>query len=330
MVTARAHTNIALVKYWGKRDLHLNLPAVGSLSLTLDRFFTTTTVKLGATRDMLILDGVPASPKETSRVSRFLDRLRALAGDDSFCHIESRNDVPTAAGLASSASGFAALTMAASEAFGLSLSPPEMSGLARIGSGSAARSLYGGFVKMERGDLPDGADSRAKRLVPPPGFDVRLLVVRCAQGRKKEGSTDAMEHTARSSPYFAAWVSSHNEDMAAAESALLDGDIEKLGEVMEFSTLKMHASALAARPGIWYFAPATIAVLNRVRELRADGAHAWFTMDAGPHVKVLCQPQDAGALADTLREVEGVHSVEIAAPGPDAFLLHGDDEAANS
>lgn len=327
MTTARAHTNIALVKYWGKRDRALNLPAVGSLSLTLDRFFTTTTVEPGgAERDTLILDGAPASDAETARVSRFLDLVRAEAGASAPARVTSRNDVPTAAGLASSASGFAALALAASRAYGLSLDDGALSALARRGSGSAARSLFGGFAKMSRGVRDDGKDAVAAPLEAPPSLDVRLVVVRCATGRKKAGSTDAMEHTAETSPYYAAWVETHARDLDDAERAVVAGDLARLGEVMEFSTLKMHASAMAARPGIWYLAPVTIAVLDEVKRLRADGARAWFTMDAGPHVKVLCPTEEADGIAGALSRVDGVVGVEVAGPGPGAHLLPGSSE----
>jgi diphosphomevalonate decarboxylase len=320
-VTARAHTNIALVKYWGKRDVALNLPATGSLSLTLDRFHTTTTLEpKDAGGDSLVLDGAPASEGETKRVSRYLDRLRDLAGGGPAFAVTSHNAVPTAAGLASSASAFAALALAGTRALDLEVSEGELSALARQGSGSAARSIFGGFVHMRRGDLDDGSDCIAAPLAAHSSLDVRLLVVRCAEGRKKVGSTEAMERTAQTSPYYPAWVSTHAADLEAAAEAVRDGDLERLGEVMEFSTLKMHASALSARPGIWYLAPTTVAAMNRVRELREGGAACWFTMDAGPHVKVLCPATEADGLANHLRDVDGVHDVDIAGPGPAAAL----------
>lgn len=321
MTTARAHTNIALVKYWGKRSGARNLPATGSLSLTLDRFYTTTSVTLDASEsDELYIDGTPASALEQSRASRFLSRVREIAGSRSPCRIDSTNCVPTAAGLASSASGFAALALAATTAYGMELSPRALSALAREGSGSAARSLFGGFVRMHRGKLDDGTDAIAEPLNVHANLDVSLVVVRCASGRKKDTSTDAMQHTAETSPYFSAWVNEHEADIESAMRALAEGNVAALGEVMEFSTLKMHASAMAARPAIWYFSPTTIGVMNEVKRLRSEGAQAWFTMDAGPHVKVLCPSGDAHTLAKQLSEVPNVEGVEIAKSGPDAHL----------
>lgn len=321
MTTARAHTNIALVKYWGKRSSARNLPATGSLSLTLDRFYTTTSVSLDAAEtDVLYIDGTPANPREQERASHFISRIRDMTDRREPCRIESTNCVPTAAGLASSASGFAALALAAANAYGLEMSPRELSALAREGSGSAARSLFGGFVRMHRGEFDDGSDAIAEPIDVHANLDVSLIVVRCASGRKKDASTDAMQHTTQSSPYFSAWVSEHEADIESAQRALVEGDIAALGEVMEFSTLKMHASAMAARPGIWYFSPTTIAVMNEVKRLRSEGARAWFTMDAGPHVKVLCPSDEALALSQTLAKVPQVEGVEIAKPGPDAHL----------
>ena len=325
-VTAYAHTNIALVKYWGKRPgavAGLNLPAVGSISLTLDRFGTETTVEPidadDGAADSFALDGVEVSAAEAAKVSVFLDRLRRLTGDTRKARVTSRNDVPTAAGLASSASAFAALALAASRAWGVTLDDKALSRLARQGSGSAARSIFGGFVLLHRGELDTGDDCFAEAL--PSSLDVRLVVVRCGEGKKETGSTDGMELTSQTSPYFAPWVETHPKDLVDARDALAAADLPKLGEVMEHSTLKMHATTLAARPGFFYFQPTTIAVLQEVRRLRAHGVGCWATMDAGPHVKVLCAPADAPAVTDAVSAVVGVRGVDVAAPGPAARVL---------
>ncbi|MBM4281285.1 MAG: diphosphomevalonate decarboxylase [Deltaproteobacteria bacterium] len=319
--TAYAHTNIALVKYWGKRKgaiAGLNLPATGSLSLTLDRFGTETRIE-PADADDFVLGSQPVSPGEAAKVFAFLDRVRALAGSTARVRVTSRNDVPTAAGLASSASAFAALAVAATRAFGVSLDERALSQLARQGSGSAARSIFGGFVLLHRGARDDGADCFAEPL--PSTLPVNLVVVRCGEGKKDTGSTDGMDHTAATSPYFRAWVDTHAADLDEARRALAGGDLPRLGEVMEHSTLKMHATTLAARPGFFYFQPTTIAVLQAVRALRAAGTPCWATMDAGPHVKVLCAPAVAGAVAAALQAIGGVRGVEVAAPGPAARVL---------
>ena len=326
--TAYAHTNIALVKYWGKRPgawPGLNLPAVGSLSLTLDRFGTETSVTLDDSleNDVFVLDGVEIGSGEAKKVAAFLDRVRALkntaATSTTKAVVRSRNDVPTAAGLASSASAFAALALAATKAFDVHLDDMALSRLARQGSGSAARSIFAGFVRLHKGCRDDGGDCFAEPLRTT--LDARLVVVRTVAGKKDTGSTDGMEHTAETSPYFKAWVDTHDADLVDATAALAAADLPKLGEVMEHSTLKMHATTLAARPGFFYFQPATIAVLLAVRALRKSGVGCWATMDAGPHVKVLCAPGDADVVAAAMVTVDGVSGVDIAAPGPAARIL---------
>ena len=312
-VTAVAGTNIALVKYWGKRDVALNLPATGSLSLTLDRLGTRTTVAFD--------DGAPADDAATARVSAFLDRVRARAEIARRALVTSDNSVPTAAGLASSASGFAALALAATRAAGLDMPLPELSALARVGSGSAARSIFGGFVEMARGERPDGADAVASALPQGDGWDLRLVVAITALGPKAMGSTAAMTHTARTSPFYDAWIAGVPGDLAAARAAITARDLPALGAVAERSALRMHAAAMAADPAIIYWNPATLAAIARVRALRDAGTPAFFTIDAGPHVKTLCRAADADAVAAALRAVPGVSETLIAAPGPGARVV---------
>jgi diphosphomevalonate decarboxylase len=322
--TAVAGTNIALVKYWGKRDEALNLPATGSLSLTLDRLGTRTRVAFdggGGARDRVTLDGAPAAEKVAARVTAFLDRVRARAGISSRATVVSDNSVPTASGLASSASGFAALAVAAARAAELDLTPTELSVLARLGSGSAARSIFGGFVEMARGARPDGADAAARSLPDGDGWDVRLVVAITAAGEKALGSTAAMRRTAETSPYYEAWVRSVDADLAAAGAAIGTRDLLALGAVAERSALRMHASAMAADPPIIYWNPATLAAMARVRALREAGTSAFFTIDAGPHVKVLCAAPDAEMIAAALAEVPGVLRTLVAAPGPGARIV---------
>jgi diphosphomevalonate decarboxylase len=322
--TAVAGTNIALVKYWGKRDEALNLPATGSLSLTLDRLGTRTRVAFDGgdgARDRVTLDGAPAAEKVAARVTAFLDRVRARAEIATRATVVTDNSVPTASGLASSASGFAALAVAAARAAGLELAPAELSILARLGSGSAARSIFGGFVEMARGSRADGTDAAARPLPEGDGWDVRLVVAITAAGEKALGSTAAMRRTAETSPYYDAWVRGVDGDLAAARAALGARDLAALGAVAERSALRMHASALAADPPILYWNPATVAAMARVRALRSAGTPAFFTIDAGPHVKVLCAARDAEAIAAALGEVPGVLRTLSAAPGSGARLV---------
>jgi diphosphomevalonate decarboxylase len=316
------------VKYWGKRDARLNVPAAGSLSLTLDALVTTTQVTFDAAlaSDELVLDGAPAKPDELARTTAFLDLVRAAAHLAARARVVSDNAFPTASGLASSASGYAALAVAAAGAAGMTgagaLSPRALSILARRGSGSAARSVFGGFVRMHAGTADDGSDAYAEPLASPLTARVRMVIAIVGGGAaKSHGSRSAMDHTAATSPLYRAWIDLVPRDLAAAEAALAAGDLEQLGAITEANALAMHASAIAARPAVIYWQPATLAALAQVRALRAAGRAAWATIDAGPHVKVLTTADDAATVAAALRTVAGVTEVSVAAAGGPAALV---------
>ena len=322
--TAIAGTNIALVKYWGKRSGPFNLPAAGSLSLTLRELDTRTTVRFDAQLaggDRVRLNGQPADEGMRQRVSAFLDIVRQQAGITTAADVVTDNTVPTAAGLASSASGFAALALAASRAAGLTLLPQALSVLARRGSGSAARSIFGGLVEMQAGTREDGSDAYARPLPEGDAWPLRLVVAVTAEGPKAIGSTEAMRRTAQTSPYYQAWIHSVDADLRDARAAIAERDLRRLGAVAERSAMRMHASALAADPPILYWSAATIAAMDTVRQLRHRGIDAFFTIDAGPHVKVLCDPRHAGEVQAALASTSGVLRTIVASPGPGAHVL---------
>ena len=311
--TAVAHPNIALIKYWGKRDVALNLPSTSSLSVTLDTFQTTTTVTWGAEADGLEVNHAPVHGKAAERALAFLSLIDP---DRPPCHIRSENNFPTAAGLASSASAFAALALAGTAAAGQQLSPTALSVLARRGSGSACRSLWGGWVLWERGEQPDGLDSHGTPIAPRDHWDVRVLVAMVSEGKKPIGSTAGMLKTQAESPLYPGWVSSYRADIAQAREGLARRDMEMLGEAMERSTLKMHATMISA--GIRYWKPSTVAVLQAIEDLRRRGVGAWYTMDAGPNVKVICEAAEAPVVAAAMREHVG--SVAVLGVGGDASV----------
>lgn len=314
--TALAHPNIALIKYWGKRDRPLNLPATGSLSLTLDTYRTVTTVLWDAPEDRVVLNGRVAEPGEARRALALLD---LLAPGRPPCQVESENNFPTAAGLASSSSAFAALALAGAAAAGQTRSLDELAVLARRGSGSATRSLHGGWVLWPRGERPDGLDSHGAALAGPDHWDVRLVVALVSTGPKAVGSTEGMIRTEATSPLYPGWVDSAAADLAAGVAAVRARDLAALGEVMEHSSYKMHATMLAARPHIRYWRPETLSALDAVEGLRRAGVPAYATMDAGPNVKVLCATSDAEAVAEALRAAVG--GAVILGPGGPARLL---------
>lgn len=322
---AKAHSNIALVKYWGKRTgvpADLNLPAVGSLSMTLDALWTRTRVTV-AEQDHFELDGAPVQGRPATRVWEHLDRLWAVRSEPGArprVRIDSENHLPTAAGLASSASGFAALTVAAAAAFELDLDDEALSAYARMGSGSAARSVFGGFVRLDRGERSDGADCLAYPIAAPDHWPLALVVVQTTRGSKPVSSTEGMERSRLTSPYYEAWVDTSAPDLDEAQEALQARDLPALGAIVEHSCFKMHACMMASRPPILYWNPATLAAIAEVWRARDEGLPGYVTIDAGPHVKVLTEADRASALAERLATVSGVEAVTVCKPGPAACV----------
>ncbi|GAB4075201.1 diphosphomevalonate decarboxylase [Barrientosiimonas marina] len=322
--TARAHTNIALIKYWGKRDETRILPMNNSLSLTLDGFYTTTTVAFHEelTEDQFYLDDQLVEGAAYGKVTAFLDRIRQTAGRlDLSATVHSTNHVPTAAGFASSASGFAALAAASAKAIGLDVTDPELSMLTRHGSGSACRSIYGGFVEWEKGTQADGSDSYAVPIAPADHWDVRVAAVVLSSAEKKILSREGMKRTVDTSVYYPAWVESIPADLAAIKQGICDKDITKVGETAEANCLRMHATTLAAQPPFSYWHSTTMAVMEAVQDLRDSGVPAYFTIDAGPNVKVLYLPEQEETIREKLQAIPGVQDVTVSRPGPGLAYL---------
>lgn len=315
--TAFAHANIALAKYWGKADVEANLPAVPSLSMTLEALSTTTRVEFdaGLTEDSLTINGVVRSGEELRRAARLLDRVRLESQETRFARVESHNNFPTASGLASSASGFAALALAARQASGLGVDLGASSQTARAASASAARSVYGGYVVLPR------AAERAERYLEAAAFPLTMLIAVVTQAQKPISSTRAMLVTAETSPYYSAWLEMAPHTYECIKAALGARDLDALGRAMEQSALAMHATMMASVPAILYFQEPTLALLRAVARLRESGIPAYYTMDAGPHVKVLTRPETAQRVASELGRVPGVEQVLSSALGSDARLV---------
>lgn len=315
--TARAHPNIALVKYWGKADEELILPVAGSMSMTLDAFATTTTVTVDpeAEADSFVLNGEAATGTALARTTRFLDHVRDLAGSSARAHVDSVNEAPTAAGLASSASGFAALALAASRAFGLSLDERALSRLARRGSGSACRSIVDRYAVWHAGS--DDETSYAEQIDAP---DLRLVIVTVDGAQKAVSSREGMHLTAATSPFYDAWITSTARTLEEMVHACAAGDLERIGEITESHALRMHAVIASSTPPVRYLAPASVAVFDAAAALRADGVFAYPTADAGPNVCVLTSPAEAERVAAA---VAPHGQVRIVGPGPGAHLVDG-------
>ena len=330
--TAIAHPNIALAKYWGKRDGEGNVPAVPSLSVTLAGMSTTTTVSFDDTLvdDELVMNGTTehAASRAKVRATQLLDRVRAAGSTVSGttrARIVTANDFPTASGLASSASGFAALALASVRAAGLDWSAGRVADLARRSSASAARSIFGGFVELDGGVDCVAGEACARAVAGPSALAMRVLVCVTTEDAKSTSSTDGMKTTQLASPYYAAWVADAPQAHRALRDALLAGDFTRVGELAERSALAMHACAMAA--GIVYVTGATLAALAEVRGMRAAGLEAYATIDAGPHLKCLLRAENAAAARENLERVPGVIRVIDTAPGEGARILENDRPA---
>ncbi len=312
-----AHPNIALAKYWGKRAGEGNVPATPSLSITLSGLSTRTRVTFDPNlrEDKVTLGGRVLSGPAQRRVAFVLDEVRKDVVSPQFAEVSSENDFPTASGLASSASGFCALTLAAVTAAGLSWEQSRVADLARRTSASSARSFFSGFAEL----VPDGATARAAQIAPKDHLPLGVLVCVTTEEQKSVSSGDGMKRVAERSPFYAAWVEFAARSFKEMRGALLEKNTLRLGELVEENALAMHATGLPA--GVIYLKPETLRVLETVRTLRASGVYAYATMDAGPHVKVLVLPDSNEAALAALTATPGVLRVISAEPGDGARVV---------
>lgn len=283
----RAHTNIALIKYWGKADPNLRLPLMSSLSMTLDAFYTETSIKkIKGRQSEFYLNGQKQGGPAAERVFTYLRKLQTRFNIRGHFLVQSMNHVPTAAGLASSSSAFAALAGAFNQTFALGLNRQQLSRLARLGSGSACRSVFGGFTLWQKGN--DDQSSYAYPIEEHPAMDLHLLAIEINKKPKKISSTAGMK-AAQTSPFFQPWLSRNDAEIQEMVSAIKEHDFTKLGELAELNANEMHAVNLTARPPFTYFLPATIKGIRLVQELRHRGIECYYTIDAGPNLKILTQ-----------------------------------------
>lgn len=295
---AFAPANIALVKYWGKRDSKLNLPVTDSLSIDLGNLGTETTIEYSPDgQDTVILNGNklaqddPFAVKVINFVDLFRSALNQAATDRPALTITTNNNIPTGAGVASSASGFAALTKALDQFFGLALAGRELSLLANLGSGSASRSIFKGFVYRHAGTDPDGMDSYSEPL-PYTWPELKIGLITVSAKAKRVSSRDGMERTVATSPLYKKWPDQVKSDMAKILSAIKAKDFGLLGATAESNALAMHECMRAATPPLNYFEPETEAIISKVQELRREGLPLYLTIDAGPNVKLLYLNKD--------------------------------------
>jgi diphosphomevalonate decarboxylase len=320
--TALAHPNIALIKYWGNRDAALRLPANGSISFNLDALFTRTTVtwreKRGKDRDTLSINGIPVTAAPLKRISGFLDLVRTMALIDQGAEVISENNFPAGAGIASSASAFAALALAATKAAGLNLDEPALSRLARRGSGSACRSIPSGFVEWKPGT--GDADSFAASIAPPEHWQLMDCIAIISTAHKPVGSTEG-HALACTSPFQADRVASASLRLDICRSALLQRDFETLAQVTEYDSRLLHAVMLTSTPPLFYRQEATLEIIARIRDARRRGLPACTTVDAGPNVHVICEVAAITRVMDLLGTVPGVIEVRLSGVGGSAILV---------
>lgn len=305
---AFAPSNIALCKYWGKRDVELNLPINASLSISLGELGSRTKITPSGAGDQVYLNGELQSEDSSfaRKVIAFIDLFRRDLEQP--VKVETTNNIPTAAGLASSASGFAALMLAINDFYRLDLDQKVLSAFARIGSGSASRSIYQGFVEWSKGEQEDGMDSCAEPLaVNWPGFRIGLLKV--ATGAKKIDSRSGMQRTVESADLYQSWPAQAEKDLNTIKHAIAEQDISLLGQTAEQNALSMHATMIASWPPLLYWQPESVAAMHRVWELRASGVEIYLTMDAGPNLKLLFEAQSEAAVREAFPELSDMDLV---------------------
>ena len=319
--TAQAFANIAFIKYWGNRDNTLRLPSNGSISMNLEGLYTRTTVSFQPSLpfDELIINGHEVTGHGLDRISYILDILRGMANIYERAEVISENNFPSGAGIASSASAFAALALAGSKAAGLELSEPELSRLARRGSGSASRSIPGGFVEWQMGTSDE--DCFAFSIAVPDHWDLVDCVAIVSATHKKTGSTEG-HSIAWTSTLQAARVADSPRRLDVCRKAILERDFNTFASIVELDSDMMHAVMMTSIPPLHYWKPASLEVMERVRQWRAEGLPVCYTVDAGPNIHVICPGTEAQSVEQRLREIKGVDKVLVARPGGPAKLVN--------
>ncbi len=319
-ITAIANPNIAFIKYWGNRDHDLRIPSNGSISMNLAGLETRTTVAFDAAlpADRLTLNGKVAGDEAVARVSTLLARVRQLAGIDSYAQVTSENNFPTGSGIASSASAFAALSLAATTAAGLNLPEDELSRLARTGSGSASRSIPGGFVEWLPGH--DHHSSYAHSIATPDHWALADCVAIVSQRHKSTGSSHG-HPLAETSPLQNARLADIESRLDICRQAIMDRDFEAFATVVELDSNIMHAVMISSTPTLMYWEPASLTIMKAVQQWRAEGLPVCYTLDAGPNVHVLCEQSVQAKIERQLQTLPGVLEVKTALPGGPARLI---------
>lgn len=312
--TALAHPNIAFIKYWGDIDPSMHIPTNGSISMNLQELYTRTRVSFDPAleHDQFSLNGCQVEYVAFRRVSDFLDYVRKTVGITIFASVESHNNFPVGTGIASSASGFAALSLAASKAAGLNLDERALSRLARTGSGSACRSIPSGFVEWYAGSSDQ--DSYAQSIAPSEHWDIVDCIVVVSQ-EEKPISSSAGHLLAGTSLLQPTRVTDAPNRLERCRKAILQRDFDALAEVVELDSNLMHAVMLTSSPTLLYWKPATVTIMQAVQSWRKTGLPVCYTIDAGPNVHVICTNESSQTITDNLGRLPGVLKILTSHPG---------------
>lgn len=318
--TCRATSNIAFVKYWGRIDDTLRLPMNGSISMNLAAASTTTTVEFDPTlsQDQIHPASIPLNDQQAARVFKHIDRIRQLAKINDRAIVATENNFPMGAGIASSASAFAALTVAAASAAGLNLDTRDLTILARQGSGSACRSIPNGFVEWHYGESSEA--SFAEQIASADHWDLRNLIAIAQTEHKEVGSAEGNARV-DSSPFNQTRVDLTKDSLRIIRQAILDRDFTALGEETEREAVRLHVIAMTSQPMILYWNPVTVRIMQAVMDWRKDGLESYFTIDAGANVHVIVQGKDAAAAEARLQALDGVQNVIHSRVGDGAVLI---------
>jgi len=302
-IKAIAHPNFALIKYWGKSDASNNLPDMSSISITIDTLFSTAKVSYDSTlkKDLWILNDI--EQESLGQIKPTMNYLKSFKPAKDFCVIESTNNFPTAAGLASSASGVASIVVAINELFNLNLSEKELINAAILGSGSAPRSLYSGFVYLNKKNYS------CETILDSNQWPLKIIICQTSSDRKLVSSRDGMRISKSTSSYYKDWVNDQDNDIKKALKAIKMKDFDLLGEVSEDNCKKMHKVMETSSPPLIYRNATSHLCIQKIEEMKVNGIGIFYTIDAGPQVKIICKAQHADQVISEMKSIPNIQDI---------------------
>jgi diphosphomevalonate decarboxylase len=320
--TAIAHANTALVKYWGKKNEKIILPMNSSISLTTSALTTTTTVEFSKeySKDSFILNEIEEKGRVEERVFQHLDYIRSLAKINDKAKVASNNNFPMETGLASSASGFAALTLAACRAAGLNLGKKQLSMITRRASGSSSRSIHGGYVEWKASDKSE--ESFAEQIAPKEWFDIRDIIIVLDTPKRKISTREAMRLSKNTSPLYQTRLEIVERNLLKIKDAILEKDFTLLGKTTEYDCLLMHAIALTSKPPQLFWQPSTIEIMHCVQQMRDDELEVYYTIDTGANMHLLTLPHYEKEVISIVKATGKVKQIIRSRPGEGAKIIN--------